>query len=149
MSGNTKAPNPRLVAGWDVPGWTSLPGRAQTGLIVVLASLTIGLGVYLAARAAGIVRLPIIYQALVFGAFFGAYMSMPGGFEKNFNVPAPTKKMSIADVVYYTMVVHTTAGFGDIYPTTFYARCVVSAHLGSVFLVMAGLVPFLSAAASS
>lgn len=145
MSAKTRAPPPQLVAGWDVPGWTSLPGRAQTGLIVGLAAVTIGTGVYVAARAAGIVRLPIIYQALVFGTFFGAYMSMPGGFERNFNVPVlPTKKMTIADVVYYTTVVHTTAGFGDIYPTTFYARCVVAAHLGSVFLALAGLVPFLS-----
>ena len=139
------APKPKEpVAGWNVPGWTSLPGRAQTGLIVGLASVAVGVAVYVAARAADIVRLPIMYQALVFGAFFGAYLMMPGGFESNFNVPAPTKKMTIADVVYYTSVVHTTAGFGDIYPITFYGRCVVAAHLGFVFLGVAGLLPVLS-----
>lgn len=126
-------------------GWTGLPPRAETGVAVGLAAAAVGAAVFVATRAAGTLRLPIAYQALVFGAFLGAYLSMPGGFEANFSTPTPAKKMSVSDVVYYTMVVHTTAGFGEIYPTTLYARSVVAAHLGAVFLGVAGLVPFLSA----
>lgn len=127
-----------------MPYWTSLPSRAQAVIIVMLAAAAIGLAVYVASVAAGIARAPIVYQAIVFGVFFGAYVMMPGGFETQFNVPSPTKKMTVADVVYYTTVVHTTAGFGDIYPVTFYGRCVVAAHLGCVFLGVAGLLPMLS-----
>lgn len=109
-------------------------------MMAAVGAAGIGLTVYLAARFAGVVRLPIIYHGIVFGVFYGLYMVMPGGFEKHFNVPEK-KKMTLADVLYYSLVVHSTAGFGDIYPTSFYGRTVVSAHLGLVLL--ASLVPFL------
>lgn len=99
------------------------------------------MAVYVAGNFAQVVRVPLVYHALVYGAFFGLYMVMPGGFDKHFNVPTK-KSMTIADVLYYTMVVHSTAGFGDIYPLTFYSRVVVTAHLGLVFL--GGVLPFLS-----
>lgn len=121
----------------------STPQPAYSLLMAAVGALSIALAVYMAARFAGVVRVPLIYHALVFGAFFGVYMVMPGGFEKHFNVPtnSENRKMSVADVIYYTTVVHSTAGFGDIYPLTNYARAAVSLHLGLAF--MATLVPFL------
>lgn len=99
-----------------------------------------GIAVYVAARLAGVVSTSLMYHVLIFGAFWGLYVTMPGGFEANFNVPVK-KEMTFADVLYYTMVCHSTAGFGDMYPTSFYARVIVSLHLGLVFLATAGLVP--------
>lgn len=119
---------------------TTVPPALYSAAMAALGAASIGGAVYLAARSAEVLGAKIIYHALVFGAFFGLYMVMPGGFEKNFNLPAK-KKMTIADVIYYTMVVHSTAGFGDIYPTSFYARAVVATHLGLVFLGTAALIP--------
>lgn len=107
--------------------------------MAALGSASVGLAVFVASRLSGAFKLALMYHALVYGFFFGIYMVMPGGFAKNFNVPEP-KRMNVADVLYYTIVVHSTAGFGDIYPTTAYARLMVSLHLGLVFLQTAGLV---------
>lgn len=119
---------------------TTVPSGVYSAAMAAMGAAAIGLAVYVAAQSAQIVSTKLMYQALVFGAFFGLYMVMPGGFEKNFNIPEK-KKMTIADVLYYTAVVHSTAGFGDIYPTSFYARICVAAHLGLVFMGTAGLVP--------
>ena len=119
---------------------TTLPPLVYSAMMAAVGAASIGLAVYLAAKAAGVVGSPLIYHSLVFGAFFGLYMVMPGGFENNFNVPEK-KKLTIADVIYYTAVVHSTAGFGDIYPTSFYSRFCVAVHLGLVFVGTAGLIP--------
>ena len=97
--------------------------------------------VYLAASFSGIVRVALLYQAILFGLFYGLYMAMPKGFAANFNTP-DNKKLAPLDVLYYTTVTHTTVGYGDIYPKTTYARMIVSAHLGLVYL--GALLPFLS-----
>ena len=117
----------------------AVPTPVYNTIMAATGAAFFGLTVYVSARLAGALGRALLYHALVFGAAFGLYMVMPGGFENNFNLPEK-KKMTIADVVYYTMVVHSTAGFGDIYPTTFWARTVVSTHLGLVFLVTAGLI---------
>jgi hypothetical protein len=123
----------------------SLPPEWYSLLMAVAGAGTVGLSVYVAAKAAGVLGRALLYHALVYGAFLGIYMVMPGGFGKHFNVPATDAKkdMSIADVLYYTAVVHSTAGFGDIYPTSFYGRTCVALHLILVFLASAGLVPFI------
>lgn len=122
------------------PSKNTVPSPVYSAVMAAVGAASIGFAVYMAARAAGVVGRPLIYHALVFGAFFGLYMVMPGGFEQNFNIPEK-KKMTIADVIYYTSVVHSTAGFGDIYPTSFYARICVAAHLGLVFMGTANLIP--------
>jgi hypothetical protein len=116
------------------------PSYLYSAAMTAMGAAAIGCAVFVAARAAGVISAPLMYHALVFGSFFGLYMVMPGGFDRNFNVPEK-KRMTIADVLYYTMVVHSTAGFGDIYPTSFYARACVAAHLGLVFLGTASLIP--------
>lgn len=136
----------------DKPGYTkpismirnSLPPEWYSALMAVAGAATVGLAVYVAAKTAGVLGRALLYHALVYGAFMGLYMVMPGGFGKHFNVPEANAKrdMSVADVLYYTAVVHSTAGFGDIYPTSFYARTCVAVHLIMVFLASAGLVPF-------
>jgi len=133
----SKAPEPRSDAPVKVMG-TTVPPAVYSAAMAMMGAGLIGLCVFVAAKATGILGEKIMYQAVVFGAFFGLYMVMPGGFERNFNMPEK-KKMNIADVLYYTMVVHSTAGFGDIYPISFYARICVAAHLGLVFLGTAGL----------
>ncbi|NBU16668.1 MAG: hypothetical protein EBS48_06595 [Actinobacteria bacterium] len=120
------------------PKQPTVPPVLYSAAMGLLGAGLIGVTVFLAGRAAGVLGDKLLYQAIVFGAFFGLYMVMPGGFETNFNTPEK-KKMTIADVLYYTMVVHSTAGFGEIYPTTFYARICVATHLGLVFLGTAGL----------
>lgn len=119
---------------------STVPQPLYSVAMAAMGAASIALAVYVAARFAGVVRMPLMYHAIVYGAFFGLYMVMPGGFEKHFNIPEK-KKMTVADVMYYTTVVHSTAGFGDIYPLTFYARTVVTLHLGLALL--ASLVPFL------
>lgn len=119
---------------------TTVPERWYSVAMAATGAVAFGLVLYTAAKFAGVVSVPLLYHAVVYGIFFGLYMVMPGGFEKNFNVPEK-KKMTLADVSYYTMVVHSTAGFGDIYPTSFWARAVVTTHLGLVFLGVAGLIP--------
>jgi len=119
---------------------TTMPAGWYSFLMAGVGAVAFAGALYTAAKFAGIVKVPLIYHALVYGAFFGLYMVMPGGFEKHFNIPEK-KKMNVADVAYYTMVVHSTAGFGDIYPTSFWARTVVSTHLGLVFLATASLIP--------
>ena len=118
----------------------TMPSGLHSITMAALGAMAFGCAVYFAARFAGVVSLPLMYHVLIYGAFFGVYMVMPGGFDKHFNVPEK-KKMNVADVAYYTIVVHSTAGFGDIYPLTFWGRAVVTAHLGLVFLATAGLLP--------
>lgn len=122
--------------------------ESNNNILLSLAWGALGAGaIFLAVLAAGslggFVKMPLLYHSLVFGTFFGLYMMMPGGFSKNFNVPTKTK-MGIADILYYTMVVHSTCGFGDMYPLTFYARSCVTTHLGLVFLGVANLIPMLN-----
>lgn len=121
------------VFGTTMPSWLYSLGMSTLG------ALAFGVSLYVAARFADIVSRPLMYHGIIYGAFFGLYMVMPGGFEKHFNVPVVKKRMDVADVAYYTIVVHSTAGFGDIYPTSFWARSVVTAHLSLVFLATAGL----------
>lgn len=119
---------------------TTVPGGAYALAMAGIGAAAIGATVYFAARFADAVSTPIIYHALVFGAAFGLYMTMPGGFERHFNVPA-VRKMNVADTIYYTAVTHTTLGLGDVFPTSLYSRCVVAAHIGLVFLATASLIP--------
>ena len=121
-----------------VMGTTTIPSVAYSVLMAALGGLFFMGTVYFAAKASNVIRRKLFFHALIFGVFFGLYMVMPTGFENHFNVPEK-KKMTLADVAYYTMVVHSTAGFGDIYPTTFYARSCVATHLGLVFLATTGI----------
>lgn len=117
-----------------------VPPAVYSAVMTAGGAAAIGLAVYVAANATNIVSSKLMYHALVFGAFFGLYMVLPGGFQKNFNTPE-NKKMTVADVLYVTSVLHTTVGLGDVYPLTFVGRCAVSAHVGLVFLATAGLLP--------
>lgn len=117
----------------------AVPSVPYSLLMAGLGALSIGLTVWFSAKVSNVFSIALLYHALVFGAFFGLYMVMPGGFEKNFNMPDAKKKMDVSDVLYYSIVVHSTAGFGDLFPITSYARMVVSAHLGMVLL--ASLLP--------
>lgn len=117
---------------------TNVPAGWYAAIMAGGGALAFGFAVLMAMKFAGVVRTPLLYHTIIFGAFFGLYMVMPGGFENNFNLPEK-KVMTVADVMYYTMVVHSTAGFGDIYPKSFWARAVVSTHLGLVFLATGSL----------
>jgi hypothetical protein len=107
----------------------------------LLGSLGIGLAVFVAAAFSQLVRWGLIYHLVVFCMFMALYATTPGGFTKHFNVPKGAKSMGFADLAYYTMVAHSTTGFGDIYPLTTYARTLVSAHLALVFLASASILP--------
>ena len=100
-----------------------------------------GLSVYVGARLARVASIPLLYHAIVFGLFFGIYRAMPGGFEANFNTPDKKKKMGTSDIAYYTMVVHSTVGFGDVYPLSYWGKLAVAAHIFMVMLATASLVP--------
>ena len=101
------------------------------------------LGVSWVAR---IIPWALLYHALIFFAFWVLYMSI--GFRKNFNIPQvadPKDKKykgdGPLDVLYYTTVVHTTTGFGDVYPITWQARVLVIIHIMLVFMHIGNLLP--------
>lgn len=99
----------------------------------------------LASRVGRFLPWALLYHALVFAAFWGLYMAI--GFSKNFNLPSNMQKEGAykgdgpLDVAYYTLVLHTTTGFGDVYPITWYSRVLVIIHLLLVFIATANLLP--------
>ena len=51
--------------------------------------------------------------------------------KNNFN----KKQLSNNDIIYYSLVTHTTVGYGDIYPTTTLGKYITSLHILFVFIV--------------
>lgn len=90
----------------------------------------------------------MLYHAIIYAVFWVVYQTLPGGFAKNFNLPSNVVREKNytgdgpLDVAYFTMVMHTTVGFGDVYPITWYARSVTMLHLFLVFMATASLLPF-------
>lgn len=82
-----------------------------------------------------------MYHALVWAAFLGMYLSLPGGFKAHFNVPDSKKDMKSADIAYYCLVTHAGVGYGDIYPVTTGARMLVSCHIFLAMLAIFNMVP--------
>ncbi len=112
---------------------------ATAGLSVAYAML-FALGTFVATKAARFMKYALIYHAVVFGFFFMIYRLIPGGFRSHFNVPDAKKKFQSSATLYYTAVVHSTTGFGDIYPTTWIGDMIVTIHIALVFL--ANFLPF-------
>jgi hypothetical protein len=90
----------------------------------------------------------LLYHVIVYTVAWGLYQALPGGFAKHFNIP-DTKKVDRASkpdgplaVAYYTMVIHTTTGFGDVYPLTWLARMITMMHMVLVYIATASLMPF-------
>lgn len=130
---------------------------AVTGAMIAAASITsilMGVTVVVISMISKFTPWALLYHALVFGAFFGLYQALPGGFKNNFNMPtvkgdAKYKGDGPLDVAYYTMVVHTSTGFGDVFPLTWLARSLVILHMFLVFLHVASLLPLTMAARST
>lgn len=57
--------------------------------------------------------------------FWLVYMYLDNTYPDSF---AKQKGMTKLDWLYYTVIVHTTVGFGDIYPTNTMSRLVVVSH---------------------
>lgn len=51
--------------------------------------------------------------------------------KNNFN----KKQLSNNDIIYYSLVTHTTVGYGDIYPVTNQGKYITSLHILIVFIV--------------
>ena len=51
--------------------------------------------------------------------------------KNNFN----KKQLSNNDILYYSLVTHTTVGYGDIYPVTTQGKYITSLHILIVFIV--------------
>lgn len=94
--------------------------------------------IFTAAKLARFTPAVAMYHATVFAAFFGIYLSIP--FDKHFYVPN-NAKLNTADIAYYTMVTHSGAGYGDIYPITTPARLLVTAHMFMCILAVFNMVP--------
>lgn len=58
--------------------------------------------------------------------------------KQHFNI-ASESKYNILDSVYYTAVVHTSTGFGDISPKTDITKIITTAHTICVFAVIASI----------
>jgi hypothetical protein len=96
----------------------------------------------------------LLYHVIIFAFFWGIYQALPGGFKKNFNTPTIVSDKSWkgdgpSDVAYYTMVMHTSTGFGDVFPITWIARVLVMIHLALVFMSVANLLPVALKSAST
>lgn len=89
----------------------------------------------------------LMYHAVVFGFFWVLYMAI--GFGKHFNLPKVNSDSKYKDykgdgpldVLYYTAILHSTTGFGDVYPLTWQARVLVIMHVTLVFLATANMLP--------
>lgn len=80
----------------------------------------------------GINVFPFVYQFIVYSSFVILYYIID--MSQHFAVPT-NRSLSSNDLwfaMYFAMVTQSTAGFGDCYPTTWYARLVVMAHLTAV-----------------
>lgn len=105
-------------------------------------ALAAGIIIFVAARAARFTSSVALYHGIIYAAFWGMYMFIPGGFAANFTMPdSLPKDMSAADVAYYTMVTHSGVGYGDVTPKTPLARQLVTAHLFFVILAIFNMVP--------
>lgn len=120
---------------------SSLVNRAS--LVTALAmALVAGVVVFISASAAKFTKSVLLYHVIIWFVFFGLYMSVPGGFRAHFTMPGDEKeKPSAADIAYYTMITHSGAGYGDIYPKTTPARILVSTHLFFTILAIFNMVP--------
>lgn len=74
----------------------------------------------------------LIYNTIIWLIFFIVYTSLMNG--NNFHVPNKDKDYTIGNAAFFTVVVHGTVGFGDIYPTSIYSRAAVACHIALVLL---------------
>ena len=110
---------------------------------------------FVVANVARFMPYALLYHVIIFGFFWAMYQVLPGGFKKNFNTPTLSsadnkwKGDGPSDVAYYTMVMHTSTGFGDVFPITWIARVLVMTHLALVFMSVANLLPITLKSAST
>lgn len=113
----------------------------------LLGSVVMAVMAFVVANVARFMPYALLYHVIIFGFFWGMYQVLPGGFKKNFNTPTINsddktwKGDGPSDVAYYTMVMHTSTGFGDVFPITWIARVLVLTHLALVFMSVANLLP--------
>lgn len=124
-------------------GATSTTARLSLRTVGVALGFALVAGAIMfgAARLARFTPAVGLYHGIVWAAFFGVYLMLPGGFKAHFQVPDPKKDMGPADIAYFTLVTHSGVGYGDIYPLTTAGRLVVMAHLFCVILAVFNMVP--------
>lgn len=86
-----------------------------------------------------VARRVVAYHALIFLLFTAVYWSI--GFEHEFVHPPGITKPGLRDCVYFAATVHSTSGFGDVYPKTTRARAAVGFHM---LAAMVGTLGFVS-----
>lgn len=84
----------------------------------------------------------LAYQGALFALFFVLYLTIPGGFSENFNVPNKETGKRWQDVMYFTAVTHSSTGYGDIYPLSRRARALVTMHAMLAFAGAANVLVF-------
>jgi hypothetical protein len=84
----------------------------------------------------------LAYQGALFALFFVLYLTIPGGFRENFNMPNDKTGKSWRDVLYFTAVTHSSTGYGDIYPLSPKARALVTMHAVLAFAGAANVLVF-------
>ncbi len=118
--------------------------RGTTGIVIGVVFLIFAFLV--ASRLSGPTS-ALAYHIAVFSVFWGVYQLLPGGFANNFSAPSNLqlkdryRGTGPMDVAYYTLVIHATVGFGDVYAITWQARAATMAHIVMAFLGAAQLLP--------
>ncbi len=119
---------------------------ARSVTLATMAAVAVGSVMFLATSPVNniVVREMVTYNAAVLSFFATLYYNTPSGFESHFNVPQlkdseKNKKVTLGDVLYYSLVTHASVGYGDIYPLTRQARAAVTAHILLSFAGVANL----------
>ena len=120
----------------------------KSAFLAFPVAAAVGLGARAAekGRNSPFFKMSLPYQAAVFALFFVMYLTIPGGFTENFNMPNDKTKAakSWKDVLYFTAVTHSSTGYGDIYPLTPTAKALVMGHVMMVFAGAANVIAWAS-----
>lgn len=74
----------------------------------------------------------LVYHLAVYCTFVFLYWS--SDMRKNFTQAAKDKQNSIQYAAYFGAVTHSTAGYGDCFPSTYAAKTLVMGHLACVMM---------------
>lgn len=118
----------------------------KSAFLAFPVAAVVGLGARVAeeGRNSPFFKMSLPYQASVFALFFVMYLTIPGGFRENFNMPNDKTGHTWTDVLYYTAITHTSIGYGDIYPLTPRARALVTVHSILAFAGAANVIAWAS-----
>lgn len=77
----------------------------------------------------------IKYNVVIFIIFFIIYTLLLRNGSNHFKLNDPQSNNSLINTFYFTLVTHSTLGYGDIYPTSNLGKLVVSLHVIVVMIM--------------